>query len=57
VHGEEEFSEMWRSFEVAEKVDEKVVWIGGACVFVLGRVWLVGMRMVAFMVSFRAMAI
>jgi hypothetical protein len=57
VHWEEEFSEMWRGFEVADKVDEKVVWVGGACVFVLRGVWLVGMRMIAFMVSFRAMAV
>ena len=48
---------MWRSFEVAEEVDEEVIWVGGTCVFVLQGIWMVHVRMGAFMMSFCGMAV
>lgn len=48
---------MWRSFEVAEEVDEEVIWVGAACVFILRGVRLVGLRMGAFVMFLGRMAV
>ena len=50
---------MWRCFEVTEEVYEEVVWVGGACVFILGGVCLMGMRMrmCAFVMFFWGVAV
>jgi hypothetical protein len=46
-----------RGFEVAEEVDEEVVWVGGACVFILGGIWLISMRLDAFVVLVLGVAV
>jgi hypothetical protein len=46
-----------RRFKVAEDVDEEVVWVGGACVFILRGFWLVSLRIVAFVVLFGGVTI
>jgi hypothetical protein len=48
---------MWRSFEVAEEVDEEVVWIGVACIFILRGICLVCLGMSAFVMLLGRMAV
>jgi hypothetical protein len=48
---------VWRSFEVAKEVDEKVVWVRAAGVFILGGVRLVGLGMGAFVMFLGLMSV
>jgi len=48
---------MWRSFEIAEEVDEEMVWIGAACVFILRGICLVGLGMGAFVMLLGRMTV
>ncbi len=57
MHGEKKSSQIWRSFEVAEEVDEEVVWVRAASVFILGEVRLVGLGMGAFMMFLGRMTV
>ena len=57
MHREEEFSQVWGCLEVAEKVDEEVVWVGGARVFILRGIWWMAMGLGTFVAFLWGVAI
>jgi hypothetical protein len=44
---------MWGCFKVAKEVDEEVVWVGCACVSILGRFWFMDLGVGPFVMLLR----